>query len=213
MVDEQARQPDGINELTSRIAALETMLSELRGRLWEMESGRAPEPPPDQAPQPGQDLWLSGGDGVSVSRTPDGFAVMADARGALPDPIIVSNGEIRWGKLTAAWTTGNTVTVNPCDDAGGNVDTGTTVTVYIYAPKTTAPLRVALALNAVIPFVYYYDTAVGARRGYALSVPYQSLPSNANKSYAMALLMTADNGTANDDPTKWGVDYLVGWGA
>ena len=73
-----------------------------------------------------------------------------DATTGYLGPVVQS--PLFWGKLTATWTTGNTVTVNPCNQDGTNTDTSRTITVTIFSPSTVTPFGLTLTIGDVLPY-------------------------------------------------------------
>ena len=94
-------------------------------------------------------------------RATDGtLEVLIDVSGA---------GEPLWGKATAAWTSGNTVTLDPCDSAG--VDNGRpNVTAYAFTPTDTVPGDGAIALAIAADDVLAY-LPFGANKGILVNPP------------------------------------------
>lgn len=68
--------------------------------------------------------------------------------GRAPGPDVM-----RFGKATAAWTSGNTVTLTPCM---GPVDATVTGeanrTIYLYLPTTYTPVGVLIAQNDILGY-------------------------------------------------------------
>ena len=67
---------------------------------------------------------------------------------------------LKWGKATAAWTSGNEVTLDPCWADG--VDSGQpNITAYVFTPTTTTPtaasVHVRIAQNDVLAYLSYGD--------------------------------------------------------
>lgn len=70
---------------------------------------------------------------------------------------------IRFGYVTASWTTGNTVVVTPCKTATDPTPTGQAdVTLYIDTPITADPQKIVLTINDIVAFqAYDYDANKG----------------------------------------------------
>ncbi|HUX76245.1 MAG TPA: hypothetical protein VMY40_06360 [Anaerolineae bacterium] len=67
-------------------------------------------------------------------------------------------GELRWGKVIISWAHGeNTITLNPCDSNGENVDTERTVTVYCSLPKNATPAYIHATTNDVVAYAKFTD--------------------------------------------------------
>ncbi len=95
--------------------------------------------------------------------------------------IINLGGEVRHGKITTTWEDGNTSAVHPCDDAGSNVVSGVTMTLYVTIPKDNEPTGISLAENDVIAYQPFYDTEEEEWRGVIVGMAGGGLPEGTNK--------------------------------
>jgi len=75
-----------------------------------------------------------------------------------------------YGEIVTTWTAadGNTLTIYPCDEDGGNAirDTWAKKTIYIRLPRTaTWADGVGLTAETVVAYLPYYDKTLGEMRG------------------------------------------------
>ncbi len=100
-----------------------------------------------------------GGDGVvTVKQVPEaGYALGINIQ-ALNERL--PKWVLKWGKATADWTSGNTITLDPCDTEG--VDNGRPdVTAYAFTPTSIAPgdgaVALAIAKDDILAYLSYGD--------------------------------------------------------
>lgn len=92
---------------------------------------------------------------------------------------------------------------------------------YVYARRTNANDTMLVAAASSVPannatYTYYRlyrftvtDGAASVLNIYRpFDIEHRELPSNANKSQWMVLTMATANATANNDPSKWSVDWV-----
>jgi hypothetical protein len=101
---------------------------------------------------------------IAPGPVPAGYDRTPDGR----DDAAAAEVPIAWGVATADWDSGspNEISLHPCDDAGGNVDTGTTITCYLLTPTGEAPAFCAVAEDDVVAYVPF-----GAAKGIAVNAP------------------------------------------
>ena len=112
--------------LPAQMADMRRKINELIDALGEGRTQRLPEAVQEEAPA-GDNFRIEATEGAGESPTP----------GIAPEVLLLPTTKL-WGKATADWTTGATVTVNPCDELGNDVNTGVTVTLY-FNTKKAAP--------------------------------------------------------------------------
>lgn len=121
---------------------------------------------------------ITGSGGITVHHTPMGvhlgFTGAGEPAGGerAATPL-----EIKWGKATTAWTSGNTVTLDPCDENGTDIGSGTNITAYILMPQAATAPHIEIDQNDVLPYLEFYDIGSSATR--AVIIQHQVLPDNA----------------------------------
>mgnify|MGYP000244282713 CR=1 FL=1 len=73
--------------------------------------------------------------------------------------------KMQWGKATATWTTGNTVTLTPCEDDGTAISGVANITCYVVLPKDADPDGVEIAADDVLAYLPFYDSDEDEWRG------------------------------------------------
>lgn len=58
-----------------------------------------------------------------------------------------------WGKAISDWSSGNTVSMHPCDADGGNEDLETTITGYLISPTGGAPAAANVSAGDVLAYL------------------------------------------------------------
>ncbi|HUX15564.1 MAG TPA: hypothetical protein VMW52_03775 [Phycisphaerae bacterium] len=66
-------------------------------------------------------------------------------------------GGVVWGKATADWSSGNTVSLHPCDADGSNEDAETTITGYLISPTGAAPAAANVSTGDVLGYLPFGD--------------------------------------------------------
>ncbi len=66
-------------------------------------------------------------------------------------------GALCWGKAIGDWSSGNTVSMRPCDPDGGNEDTETTVSGYLICPAGGSPTAVNVKAGDVLAYLPFGD--------------------------------------------------------
>ncbi|MCG3177995.1 MAG: hypothetical protein BIFFINMI_00318 [Phycisphaerae bacterium] len=62
-----------------------------------------------------------------------------------------------WGKAIDDWSSGNTVSMHPCDADGGNEDAETTITGYLISPTGGAPAAANVSAGDVLAYLPFGD--------------------------------------------------------
>lgn len=70
--------------------------------------------------------------------------------------LLPTGAKLLWGKAIAAWTSGNTITLDPCDE-DGNDSGASNVDVYVEAPTAATPVNVQVAASDVLPYFIRAD--------------------------------------------------------
>ena len=68
-----------------------------------------------------------------------------------------TGGTAYYGKAIATWTSGNTVTLHPCNAAGVEVGDPTHVVAYINSPTTATPVGVTITAGDVLAYTLAPD--------------------------------------------------------
>ena len=143
MVDEY-----DITSLRDAIHGLQSRLSDVERELEDLGATA----PPDDGDFGREMLTL--GAGLVGARTPGGLAVM---RGPDDEPIPESKDDpllLLWAKTTEAWSSGNTVAANPCEnEEGDNPDATVALTLYIKTPISGDPHEVEIAEGDVLAYL------------------------------------------------------------
>lgn len=106
---------------------------------------------------------------------------------------VMGMGEFSWGKTTAAWTSGNTVTLDPCNV--DEVDNGlANVTAHVFTPTTTTP-----GSGTVIPVIADGDLLAYIPYGDNLGVLINPPTTIKGQTGMLAVKCWKDGGTTNGD--------------
>lgn len=96
-------------------------------------------------------LNIQGGGKVSVVNDESGIGIYVPKDDELAGTGFVAQ-HVRWGKATAAWAAGNTVTLDPCDE-DGNDNGQANITGYIESPTGATPTNIAIAQNDILAYL------------------------------------------------------------
>jgi len=124
---------------------------------------------------------------------------------------IISNVEryVRWGKATADWTAGNTVTLYPTDSSGNRIFDSPNVTAYIVTPTSETPGTPDININDVLAYLPYgYDKGVlvnpkfTSSGGVLLGIATADwVEADENESFVVVNPVTARDGSGQDHGT------------
>ena len=107
---------------------------------------------------------------------------------------------VLWVKPTRSYTSGNTFTFNPCGQDGSNLDSSTTLTLYLSMPMNNNPQGITLDSSQVYPYAPFFDITNNRNSGLVLGLNANGLPDNTGKSRYMVLQMNADNTNSTNNP-------------
>jgi hypothetical protein len=117
-------------------------------------------------------LWRAGGTGVQ-------WALVHLGAGR-------SNATIRFGRATADWSAGNSISLTPCLSSTNATATGEgAVTVTIISPSTASPQPI-IKNNDILAFISFTNWA-GQRESVLLPVPVKGLPAGTGQRKVLQL--------------------------
>ena len=92
----------------------------------------------------------------------------------------LSDDSVSFGKPTATFTTGATITLDPCDQAGADLANGVNVVCHLAADKSVIPegLLAAITTSSILRFARYPAVDGDGAGGVLLGLPPMAMPAS-----------------------------------